>query len=65
MLYRRIENAGAYRRITEVLPDGTYTQKSVWPDGVITDSVKTTVQKMGWPSVKEFLKARPHFKKED
>lgn len=64
MLYRRTEAAGAFRRVTEVLSDGTYTQRAIWPDGVITSVYKTTVQAMGWPSVQAFIKARPHFTKE-
>ncbi len=60
--YQRIEQRNGYQQITEVTEGGTYTARAQWPDGIITSCYKTTVQEMGWQSVKDFLRSRPHFK---
>lgn len=62
-MYQRIENYKEYQRITTVDTDGNYEQKIKWNDGTITNCYKTTIYKMGWKSVKEFLRNRPKFKK--
>lgn len=65
MKYIRTEQCGNYKRITTVTDACRYEQIAIWPDGLITSSFSDTIQNMGWPSVREFLKARPGFTKED
>lgn len=60
--YIRIENCGGYQNITTVDAQGNYLQRAVWPDGIETSRNSTTIYKMGWTSLSEFLKHRPHFK---
>ena len=62
-MYVRIENKGSYQRITTVDDDGNYEQVAKWSDGIITSRYRSNIFKMGWKSVKEFLRERPKFKK--
>ncbi len=62
-MYRRIEPGPGYQKITVVTEDGTYTQHTQWTGGIATGFYKSTLQEMGWESVKQFLKSRPGFEK--
>ncbi len=63
MKYQRIENRNGYQNITIVDDSGNYEQFNKWGDGKTTHHFKTTLQKMGWGSVKEFLREKNRFKK--
>lgn len=60
-VYKRTTEHGDYNTITIVQEDGTYTSVNVWNDGFKNMSYKTTVQEMGWKSVKEFLSHKKNF----
>lgn len=57
----RTELKKGYQNITTVTEDGDYIQVAVWPDGTITSTHKSTLQAMGWRSVREFLRERKGF----
>ena len=61
VIYRRTERAAGFTRVTEVTESGAYEQRAVWPDGMVTSHYTGTIQEMGWPSVKQFIKSRPGF----
>ena len=63
MKYQRKEDRNGYEIVTTVDDAGTYEQNAIWKDGVITSRYKTTLQKMGWNSTKEFLRDKKGFKK--
>lgn len=63
MKYQRIEQRNGYQHVTIVDTEGNYEQFNKWGDGKITAHFKTTLQKMGWNSTKEFLGERSRFKK--
>lgn len=60
---RKINHSGMYRNITIIDDDGNYEQFNEWGDGVRTGYFRTTLYKMGWSSVKEFLKEKNNFVK--
>ena len=60
--YTRIENWGEFLKITDVNSEGSYYQRAVWPDGVVTGEYRTTLQDMGWASLHDFLAHRKGFK---
>lgn len=59
--YVRKTRQPGYTDITTVDEFGNYELKSVWPDGVVTSHVKTTIQKMGWANVTQFLRNKRGF----
>ena len=63
MKYQRITYHDGYETITTVTDSGVYEYISKWKDGVITSHYKTTLQNMGWRSLKEFLQYKKGFKK--
>lgn len=63
MKYQRIEQRDGYQIITTVDILGNYEQFSKWHDGVITHYYKTTLLKMGWNDIKDFLREKRGFKK--
>ena len=63
MEYQRIENFTAYKIITTVDDDGNYAQFTLWDDGTIYGFYKSTLQEMGWKSVRAFLRERRNFNK--
>lgn len=63
MKYQRVENRNGYNVITTVDDTGVYEQIAQWKDGVITSRYKTTLQKMGWKSAREFLREKKKFKR--
>ena len=62
-MYQRIKQYPAYQIITTVDDNGVYEIVRKWADGVITSYYKSTVFKMGWKSVEEFLSNRKGFVK--
>jgi len=62
-VYQRVQQYRAYQIITTVNDDGVYEQVRKWADGVITSHYKSNIFKMGWKSVKEFLKEKRGFVK--
>jgi len=61
-MYQRVEKRNGYKRITTVYNDGQYVSFVLWNEGIKTGVTKTTIFKMGWSSLAEFLKNRPAFK---
>lgn len=59
--YRRTENCKSYLRITEVDDRGRYEQWAEWPNGTVTSHTRTTLKKMGWANLKQFLMLRRGF----
>lgn len=59
--YERIAHEGYYKTITRVSEDGTYTYVHVWDDGFKLPPYKTTIQDMGWNSLKDFLSKKKDF----
>jgi hypothetical protein len=60
-MYQRTEHRGNYDIITTVDNNGNYEQVAKWLDGTITSHCKMNVLKIGWSSVKEFLRERKGF----
>ena len=64
MKYQRETNhSGIYRNIATIDDEGNYEQFNEWGDGSRTGYYRTTLYKMGWSSVKEFLKEKNNFVK--
>ena len=61
MQYQRVEDRGAFKRITTVDDNGDYTQYAQWVDGMKTSYTTDNVIRMGWKSVNEFLRERKGF----
>ena len=61
MTFERIERRAGFKRVTTVTDSGEYCQRVEWDDGMVTGITKNNVLKMGWKSVKEFIKNRPGF----
>lgn len=59
--YKRVNDFGAYKRITTVDTNGELTQYVEWVDGTKTGYITDNVIRMGWKSVKEFLRNRKGF----
>ena len=59
--YRRTEPGKGFSRITEVDERGRYEQWVEWPNGTVMSHTRTTLKKMGWANLKQFLTFRPHF----
>lgn len=64
-MYRGIERCAGHKRITEVTDDGKYTIRKQFPGGPPEFFYRSTITELGWESLKQFLKARPAFKKVD
>ena len=60
---REINHSGIYRNITIIDDEGNYEQFNEWGDGTRTCYFRTKLYKMGWSSVKEFLKEKNNFVK--
>lgn len=60
-MYQRTEHRGGYDIITTVDNNGNCEQVTKWLDGTITSHCKMNVLKIGWSSVKEFLRERKGF----
>lgn len=60
---REINYSEKYKNITIIDDEGNYEQFNKWGDGTITGCFRTTLYKMGWVSVKEFLKEKNNFVK--
>lgn len=55
--YTRVEPRAGYVIITDVDNKNRYYQRCVWDDGMITNQMRTTLDKMGWNSLDEFLRS--------
>lgn len=63
MKYKRTEHRNGYDVITTVDDSGNYESLVKYNDGTIRPPVKSTLQNMGWGSLKEFLRERQGFAK--
>lgn len=63
MKYKRTEHRSGYDVITTVDDSGNYESLVKYNDGTARPPVKSTIQAMGWRSVKEFIRERKGFVK--